>query len=199
MLEFPDNRLVLYPRGITTRTTLPALLAVLQRVGLVAEEFDPGSSNGMQGRYSVGEKFFEHVSFLGCSPMLKLTPPEAGDVETEFCHVVLDCQDEVQFLGGDNVRSPQCPQCKKLEDDWQVLMRYWRKAPEVFTHQCTQCGATKPLHMFNWRRSAGFAAVSIHIWGIHQSEAVPNDGLLKELEALTHCSWEYFYRISKNN
>lgn len=191
MAAFPDNRLILYPRAIGARSSLPALLEVLQNVGLIADELAPESVNAMKGHHLVGERFFEHVSFLGCSPHLKLEPSENGD---EFCHVSVSCDDKVNFFYGDNVRAPQCPQCKAVENDWSALVPRWKKAPEVFTYQCAECGATKPLHMLNWRRSAGFAAVSVQIWGIHQSEAVPNDGLLNALEALTYCPWEYFYR-----
>ncbi|MCK4742650.1 MAG: hypothetical protein KAT25_02395 [Sulfuriflexus sp.] len=198
MAEFPDNRLILYPRAIGARANRSALLGVLKDAGLIADELARESVNGMEGHHLVGERFFEHVSFLGCSPHLKLEPPEQGEDSgtDEFCHISVSCDDNVSFFGGNNVRAPQCPQCKAVENDWQALMPRWEKAPEVFTYQCTECGATKPMHMLNWRRSAGFAAVSVHIWGVHQSEAVPNDGLLKELEALTFCPWEYFYRIS---
>jgi len=200
MPTFPDNRLVLYPRGINTRVNLAALLKVLTDLGVIADELPPAYVNGMEGHYLVGERFFDQVSFLGCSPRIGLAPPELGGEEgEEFCHIGIDCSDEVKFLGGDNVRAPQCTQCNAIDKDWQSVMPRWQKAPEVFTRQCEQCGATKPLHMFNWRRTAGFAAVSVHIWGIHQSEAVPNDSLLNALEALTHCPWEYFYRISQNN
>jgi len=199
MSSFPDNRLVLFPRGINARASLPSLTAVLADIGLIADELPPTSVNGMNGHYLVGDKFFEHVSFLGCSPHLALAPPQPGDDgNTEFCHIGIDCADRVKFLGGDNVRAPQCPQCKAIDEDWLTLMPRWQKAPEVFTRQCQQCGATKPLQMFNWRRTAAFSAVSVHIWGIHQSEAVPNDGLLNALETLTHGPWEYFYRISQN-
>jgi len=200
MSRFPDNRLVLYPRAIGARVDLATLLTVLRNNGLIAGELPAESVNGITGQYFIGERFFDHVSFLGCSPHLNLAPSENGDDSgDEFCHIGIESGDSVKFLGGDNVRAPQCPQCKAVDEDWQAVMPRWQKAPEVFTRQCQQCGATKPLQMFNWRRTAGFAAVSIHIWGVHQSEAVPNDGLLMELEALTRCPWEYFYRISQNH
>lgn len=200
MVEFPDNRLILYPRAISTRVNLSALLKILQNIGLIANELPAASVNGQSGHYLVGERFFEQVIFLGCSPQLKLTPPEKHeDRATEFCHIGIDCSDEIKFLGGNNVRAPQCPQCKSVDKNWRTILQQWQQAPEVFTRQCPQCGATKPLHMLNWRRTAGFAAVSVHIWGVHQSEAVPNDSLLNALQALTHCSWQYFYRISQNN
>ncbi len=174
-----------------------ALLSVLEGAGLIADKLAPEDVDGREEHYLVGQHFFEHISFLGCSPSLKLVPPAEGKrgADAEFCHVGVDCSDEVKFLGGNNVRSPQCPQCKAVDDDWSSLIPFWEKAPEVFTRQCLGCGATKPLHMYNWRRTAGFAAMSVHIWGVHQSEAVPNEVLLKELEALTRCPWEYFYRI----
>lgn len=200
MVEFPDNRLILYPSEMNARLDLSVLLPVLQNIGLLVEELPAASVNGLQGQYLVGERFFEHVSFLGCSPQLQLTPPAKGDDMTaEFCHVGIDCSNEIRFLGGDNVRAPQCTQCKSIDKDWQSILPEWQKAPEMFSWQCPHCGATKPLHLFNWRRTAGFAAVSVHIWGVHQSEAVPNEGLLNALKALTHCPWQYFYRNSLNH
>lgn len=195
MADYPDNRLVLFPRAIGARATMPELTSVLAKAGLIAEELAPEYVMGQTDHYLVGERFFEHISFLGCSPALKTAPASAGErgAEAEFCHIGVDCSDDVKFIGGNNVRPPQCPQCKAVDEDWQSLIPFWRKAPEVFTRQCIGCGATKPLHMYNWRRTAGFAAMSVHIWGVHQSEAVPNDGLLKDLEVLTRCPWEYFY------
>jgi len=198
MADYPDNRLVLFPRAIGARASMPALLSVLKTAGIILDELPPESVNGHRHDYGIGARFFEQISFLGCSPSLKLEPPSADAVgaDAEFCHVSVDCSDEVKFLGGTNVRPPQCPQCKAIDEDWPSVIPLWRKAPEVFTRQCAGCGATKPLHMYNWRRTAGFAALSVHIWGVHQSEAVPNEGLLKDLEALTYCPWEYFYRTS---
>jgi len=201
MAQYPDNRLVLFPRGIGARASMSELLSVLEKAGLIADELAPENVDGKKDHYIVGQRFFEHISFLGCSPSLKLEPPspEQHGADAEFCHVGVDCSDELKFLGGNNVRSPQCPQCKAVDDDWQSLIPFWKKAPEVFTRQCAGCGATKPLHMFNWRRTAGFAAMSVHIWGVHQSEAVPNEGLLKDLEGLTRCPWEYFYLTGESN
>ena len=196
MADVPDNRLILFPRAIGARAAMLDLLSVLENAGLVGSELAPEVVNGNSHCYRVGKRFFEQISFLGCSPSLKLEPPaaDAEGADAEFCHVSIDCSDEVKFLGGHNVRPPQCIQCKTVDDDWKAVLPMWRKAPEVFTLQCSGCGATKPLHMFNWRRTAGFAALSVHIWGVHQSEAVPNDALLKDLEKLTRCPWEYFYR-----
>jgi len=198
MADIPDNRLILFPRAISARASMSDLLSVLEKTGLIAAELEPETVNGNSDCYTVGDRFFEQISFLGCSPSLKLEPPEPHlkGADAEFCYVSVDCSDEVKFLGGANARPPQCIQCKAVDDDWQLVLPMWRKAPEVFTRQCSGCGATKPLHMFNWRRTAGFAALSVHIWGVHQSEAVPNEGLLKELGALTRCPWEYFYRSS---
>jgi len=196
MADYPDNRLIIYPRAISARASMPDLISVLEKVFLISEALAPDSVDGQTDHYKVGQGFFEQISFLGCSPSLKLEPPSAGEegADAEFCHVAVDCSDEIKFLGGSNVRAPQCPQCKTIDENWQSILPFWRKAPEVYTRQCIGCGATKPLHMFNWRRTAGFAALSVHIWGVHQSEAVPNEGLLKDLEALTRCPWEYFYR-----
>jgi len=196
MADVPDNRLILFPRAIGARASMSDLLSILEKAGLVGSKLASDIGNNNTDSFLVGKRFFEQVSFLGCSPSLQLEPPaaELKGADAEFCYVSVDCSDEVKFLGGNNARPPQCTQCKAADNDWRYKLPMWQKAPEVFTSQCANCGATKPLHMFNWRRTAGFAAMSIHIWGVHQSEAVPNEKLLKDLETLTRCPWEYFYR-----
>jgi len=197
MDNLPDNRLVLFPRSIVARASAESISNLLREQGLINGGLQDSRYPEFSGHYLAGERFFDHISFVGCSPNINLAPPkDIHEYGSEFCHVDVRSGDKVEFIGGDNVRPPSCPQCKTLDKAWQALLPRWAKAPEVFTRQCAECGATKPLHMFNWRQRAGFAALSIHIWGVHEGEAVPNNTLMESLGELTRCTWDYLYLVN---
>ncbi|WP_126456231.1 hypothetical protein [Sulfuriflexus mobilis] len=194
MSSLADNRLVLYPRESTTVVSERVLEEALRGIDFIAEPFMIEGEK----RYFAGERFIEHVSFLGCSPHINLQPAEAGqEYDTEFCHVSLLVADAPLFLAGDNLGAPSCPSCRKRQQGGQLTISPWQTVSEGMCWQCEHCGQEHAYTALNWRRTAAVARTSVHIWGVHESEAVPNESLLNCLRALDVGEWEYFYRVTR--
>jgi hypothetical protein len=63
--------------------------------------------------------------------------------------------------------------------------------------QCEHCGQEHAYAALNWRHTAAVARTSVHVWGVHESEAVPNESLLNCLRGLDVGEWDYFYRVTR--
>ena len=183
-----DHRLVLYPSNVDASVSKQSLIQVLSDTGLTGEQ------HAWQGEqhFLPGEHFLERITFLGCSPHIHLAPPEDDSLGSEYCHIgVSECGEQVQFLGGDNVRTPTCPFCKQPLQNWRDAIA------DTDNFHCGQCGEKVRLSELNWRRSAAYAPCSVQIWGVHDGEAVPAEALLTALKQLSGCKWGYFYRQSR--
>jgi len=136
--------------------------------------------------YSVGDGFIDHVSFLGCSPHLKLEP-EQGDRpgDASFIHVSLqNMPGELTHRHGRNARPPLCPHCRKPAASIENISA---------TFTCPHCKAsTDPVDMA-WRDGELVARDVIEIIGIYPREAVPTGHFMAELNRRTRLSWRYVY------
>lgn len=191
------HALVLYPRTPAAAPEQQVLIEALAAIGLL------GSSLELRGeaRYLVGDRFFELVGFLGCSPSMRIVPPasdkEDAAADEDFCHIqVMGPYAQPRFLGGDNVRTPACPRCEAQVLDWQTMLQAWR---EDTAHQgtCRACAMAVTPAVLNWRRRAGVARSAVYIWNVHEAEAVPADVLLAALQVASGFAWHYFYLSQK--
>lgn len=169
--------LVLHPSdpNWTLKTPEP-LINFLQKTGLAAESFDKEC-------FLVGENFLELISFMGCSPNIKLDD-EDGDGQFTFIHIT--GTDEIAGLTGKHSFSPHCPQCKKPEKNWRKLL----KNNNI---ECSNCQTPSDAWQYNWRKSAGFARCFIEITDIYPKEAIPQSSLLESLEKNFGVPWAYFF------
>jgi hypothetical protein len=194
MSSLADNRLVLYPLESTTVISERVLEDALKEIGFIAAPFMIEGDK----RYFAGERFIEHISFLGCSPHINLEPPAAGqESDTEFCHVSFLLADAPMFLAGDNLVVPSCPSCRKRQQSGELALSPWQTVTESMCWQCEHCGQEHAYAALNWRRTAAIARTSVHVWGVHESEAVPNESLLNCLRGLDVGDWDYFYRVTR--
>jgi len=168
---------------------IPAILARLRRIEFCAEALEemPGQ------HYLLGARFMQLVSFMGCSPFIRLQPSED---DQPFCHLVVDGPHaEPIFLHGRNTTPPSCEQCRKRIPDWQQLIERWRRQPEGFLAGCPHCGHRQNPLSYNWRQSAGFGRLFLYVENIFPNEAIPSPELLRNLEEGEHdcMPWSYFY------
>lgn len=188
-----DNRLVLYPESPQCRVSGPDLQQLLHSIEFIRDEFIFHSVT----HYLVGERFFEHLGFLGCSPHINIMPPASGqEYDTEFCHVSLQLEEKPVFMAGGNLRAPACPACKKCSMDMPAAAIDGKQIDSQQIWHCPHCGECQMLAGLNWRRTAAISQCAIHVWGIHESEAVPNDTLMRCLREMSGCEWDYFYRVT---
>jgi hypothetical protein len=134
------------------------------------------------------------LAFLGCSPNVTLEATQDNG-EPSFCHLSLPSEtlDSVEFRGGRNVLTPRCPTCGQFVEEWQSLLREWHMQGDAYRWSCPRCDHTAGLPDLNWRQCAGFGRYFIEVWGIHEGEAAPTDGLLDILRVATALEWGYFY------
>ena len=174
MNAFTSNAsLVLYPIQPDWAPEEPeALIKALQETGLAGE-----SLNKDENSFLVGEKFLDHISFMGCSPNIKLEDEKGIRITTT---------PTITALTGKHSFAPHCPHCKKPEKNWRALLK---------DHQlvCSQCQETSDAWLFNWRKSAGFARCFIEITDIYPKEAIPQPSLLDSLEKSFNAPWAYFF------
>lgn len=184
-----ENILYLCPKDIqSTPAQLPELIEALQQAGFIAEPMEIAGET----HYQPGEEFLTLVTFLGCSPVISLGEP--GKTGDEFCHIAIDGPfEQPRFVGGDNLKIPRCPGCGHRFDDWHALVGQWQEHPEAAQFDCPECQRTLSATQLRWRKCAGFGRFFIKIWGIFESEAVPNPNLLSILQKSTGSEWHHFY------
>ncbi len=182
------NLLYLTPIDFTAapdRATIAATLRQLQLIGapLAAETPDD---------YTPGSDFFDHLTFLGCSPVVALGA--RGATGEEFCHIELESHPTPVFAAGLNVKPLRCRRCKATTTAWQPFITAWQHDPERQSDwHCPHCDYGHRLTATPWRKSAGFGRFFIKIWGIFESEAVPSETLLTTLQSQSGVTWHYFY------
>lgn len=183
-----ENLLVLCPDDSSTIPgDIPALSSALREAGFIGE---PTEFEG-EKHYRPGADFLTLVTFLGCSPVIAMGEP--GVTGEGFCHIAFDGPlEQPRFVAGDNLKIPRCPGCGHRFEDWQALSDEWQQQPAA-NFDCPDCGRTLNASQLRWRKSAGFGRFFIKVWGIFESEAVPNPNLLSILEKSTGAPWQHFY------
>lgn len=153
------------------------LLDACQRLALTGDAIDPGQ------RYYAGERFLDHITFLGCAPHIQFTEQSDG---SRFTHIIIhQCEQPVLFHGCHS-RPPHCPRCNKASPVWRQHM----ENPHWPCHHCGQVSAATSWH---WRKTAGYARSLIEITEVYPKEALPQPALLAALQQHTGLAWDYFY------
>jgi hypothetical protein len=184
-----DNILYLTPADFNTAPAESReLVNALQQAALIGEGFE---FDGEQ-HYRPGGEFISLITFLGCSPVISLGEP--GKTGDEFCHIAFEGPlPSPRFIAGDNIKIPRCPHCGHRFEQWQPLLDDWSQHLEAQQWPCPECGKAIRAHELRWRKCAGFGRFFIKIWGIFESEAVPNPNLISLLEKQTGTPWLHFY------
>ncbi len=186
MTEKPVRKLVLHARSPQhlpgSRDVLSAALVELGLIG------DPLANGDMA--FHSGDRFLDLVTFLGCSPDVRLEPGnDQQSASGEFCHVRFPpWTDTPRLRVGAMSKPPRCPACRKDVQDWQQQL-------DAGADQwaCGNCGETVTLETLNWRQSAGYSRWFVEIWHVYPHEAVPSEALIARLEALCGGSCDFFY------
>jgi hypothetical protein len=165
------------------RSELRPLIDALREIQLIGEPLDLD-----KGLFLTGELFLQHISFVGCSTNVCLTPKP--DSNGEFCHIAIKGPfDRPRLIWDSNCRPPRCPACKKPMANWQSHLDLSRLT-------CPHCNRESQLEEFAWRRQAGYGTIFIEISNIFPGEARPVHGLLEKLNQLTETQWGYFFMQS---
>ena len=184
-----ENILYLCPKDYhSVPPQLPEFIEALQQAEFIADTIEVNGDR----HYQPGDEFLTLITFLGCSPVISLGEP--GKTGDEFCHIAIEGPlDTPRFVAGDNLKIPRCPGCGHRFEQWQPLIEQWQEQPEQARFDCPECGRSLSATELRWRKCAGFGRFFIKVWGIFESEAVPNPNLLAILEKSTGTAWQHFY------
>jgi hypothetical protein len=183
------NQLILHPADPLAVPARPdQLIERLQALGFAGEALPRTGPRA----YRIGDRFLRLVSFLGCSPHIRLEPP--ADDSVAFCHLVIDGPRQApQLITGSNTRPPRCPACGTTYGDWRTRLADNPPGGPAAIWPCTGCGAPNPPHRLKWRNQAGTGCLFIRIFDVFPNEAEPADELLTALASTTGGEWQYFY------
>lgn len=158
-----------------------AILDRLRQLGLV-----DGALTETEGHYLLGTRFMQLVTFMGCSPFIRLEP---GEPEEPFCHLIVkEPTAEPKLLTGNNTRPPRCAACRKRLDDWRE-----RLAGRLVT--CPHCGHQQDPATYDFRQTAGWGRLFLFIENIFPQEAIPSPELLDGLATASGGEpWHHFYQ-----
>jgi hypothetical protein len=187
-LTLHTGRLVLTPQDPYLLPDEPeAILTGLHEIGFIdhALETRPG--------YLLGERFMQLVTFMGCSPYIRLQP---DDSEEPFCHLRLDGPyPRPRRLHGKNARPPRCEACRKRLSGWQASFESWKASTDHWKAKCPHCGYQQDPVTYDFRQSAGCGRLFLFVENIFPQEAIPSPALLDALKRVSKGNdWRYFYQ-----
>jgi hypothetical protein len=172
--------LLLHPLNTELLPDPETLHETLQRIGFTGEAIDEHS-------WMAGEQFLQLLTFMGCSPHIRLEPESEND--HDYCHISLHQAITPQLLYSDNSRPCRCRNCGK------PVVQTWKEYDAgAGSWTCRHCDTPhQRLEELRWRNDSGIAACFIEIHSIYPGEAQPVVSLMKQLEKIVKSDWRYFY------
>lgn len=153
----------------------------LREIGLIGQRF-----GHWRHVFLAGNRFLQLVTFLGCSPYLRLEPE--GDDDTGFCRIsFIGPFARPRLIHGSNTRPPRCPHCG-------ARMSLWREslASDDTVISCPHCNEDSPVERLDWRRNAGSGRFFLQLSEVFPGEAVPLPAMMEHLRGAGP-AWDYFY------
>jgi hypothetical protein len=181
------GRLVLTPQDPYLLPDEPeTILSQLHEIGFIEHALE-----NMPG-YLLGERFMQLVTFMGCSPYIRLQPDESDE---PFCHLRLDGPyPRPILLHGKNTQPPRCKACRKRLSDWQANFKSWKSSTDNYKARCPYCGYQQDPVTYDFRQSAGCGRLFLFVENIFPQEAIPSPALLEALKRASKSeAWRYFY------
>jgi hypothetical protein len=182
------GRLVLTPKNPYLLPENPtAIFSKLHEIGLISTPL-PND----QG-YLLGEAFMRLITFMGCSPYIRLEPDESDE---PFCHLLLDGpHPRPKLLVGKNSVPPRCENCRRRLGEWQTIFKTWQDKPQGWQFNCPHCGHSQDPATYDFKQSAGCGRFLLFVENIFPQEAIPAQSLLNILEQSSQGEpWLYFYQ-----
>ena len=169
--------LILYAgSGYLRPDTMALLTRTMASTGLTGRRIGQSSFE-----FLPGDRFLDHISFLGCSPNIALSPEEGE----HYCYIRLhEPQSRPVLLSAGNTQPPRCRSCQRTLDEW------WQCTAPDF---CSQCSLEERQDSLNWRRRGAISRCRIEIMNVYPHEAVPSPNLLLFLKDASGVEWRYAY------
>jgi hypothetical protein len=176
--SFEQCSLFLHPKKYSS-LDMPLFVSELKNIELISNAIKIRDNH-----FYTGEKFLDYVVYMGCAPNIQFK--ESSD-NKKFCFIKIHHHNQNQLIvSKTQIKSPQCPECKKPIKNWQD------KVTDT-TLFCEHCDTTANIENCNWRKMGGFSNLFIEITDIFPKEAIPQQLLLDKLSKITQTDWLYFY------
>lgn len=164
---------------------LPAFLSELQETGFISGPVNEQADS----TFYTGERFLEHIAYMGCSPAVQFEPSEDSD---GFCHIRLhQFEDAILIASRKQSRAPHCPSCNKPVKSFDPQHQGIDNTPAQIV--CESCNTSSATPAFNWRKMGGYARTFIEVTDIFPKEAIPQQSFIDSLSTITGTQWHYFY------
>ena len=187
------GRLILTPKDPFLLPANPEeIFKALRQTGLIATPLESNHA------YLLGESFMQLVTFMGCSPSIRLEPDESGE---PFCHLLLaGPYPRPKLVRGKNTLPPRCNNCRKRIEAWQADFQAWEQKGGAWEARCPHCGYQQNPASYDFRQSGGCGRFMLFIENIFPQEAIPTAALLECLkQASDGQPWHYFYQQEESN
>ena len=171
------SRLILFSgSGPIKSKDTDCLVAALSGIGMIAGRIGNSSYD-----YFAGERFLDHVSFLGCSPNIAFSADESD----QYCYVHFnDAKATPRIHSGMNTAPPKCSECGQVQNNWKQCVQ---------VDYCGRCTLEDRQTLFKWRRKGALSRWVIEVMNIYPHEAIPSSLLLMSLAEVTGVEWHYAY------
>jgi hypothetical protein len=182
------GRLILSPEDPYFVPLQPdAILNRLEKIDLIGRPLENGEG------FLLGDAFMQLVTFMGCSPAIRLEPSDSGEA---FCHLLSKGPyPKPRLIEGKNTQPPRCTACRKRIEDWSTLLQDWSEKEAGWTFNCPHCDDPQDPARLDFRQSAGCGRFFLLIENIFPQEAIPSPNLLNTLQQESEDQpWRYFYQ-----
>jgi len=181
--------LVLQPVDPLACVNTSDLRHTLQTLGLIKSTSE---ASDLPEWHAVGSNFLEHVTLLGCSPIVYQIIGENNTAPFRI-HLPFPLKSPIWYVPEKKV-SLRCPKCHAQDFEWRADVPKWVLDPLGSRRTCAHCAKAFSLHQWRLREEIGFGRSFLEFWGIHPGEAVPGDTLLEALLGLSGGDWRWFYK-----
>jgi hypothetical protein len=140
-------------------------------------------------QFLAGNRFFSHITFLGCAPNIALQPEQGP----HYIRISIPPLEKPVLLSGARAPAPLCTDCKQPLENWKSRI----ESAEGEVIHCHQCHASIPVADLNFRKCACFSRNIIRVEPVFESGAIPANGFLDTLSTTFNTSFKYAYIGSK--
>lgn len=181
------RQLVFRPdHNVDAALTQAGLAQVLTELGIVGELI----THERPYRYFIGERFLQHLSFMGCAPALEFEPAGSTGIDwSGFTYVMVSpLFQQPRFLVDELMARPRCPACQARQSITKALPRGCRDKLI-----CQHCETANPIAAWSWREFGGCSRIYFSIVNVYPKESIPTDSFLQRLAVSTSIDWQFFY------
>lgn len=182
-----NGKLLLHPSS--TPSELPARQQLAEHLNALGATQAPSPYHPEQ--LLPGERFLRLVTFMGCSPHIRLEPESPDD--DGYCYLTLCGPHPFPLLRhGSNTRPPLCHHCRK-----PIVNGQHHDFSDALP--CPKCGERNTLEQLDWKHNAGAARLFVEIHNIFPGEAIPTPEFLNDMSRLIRGRWDYFFLLQESD